>query len=477
MKEDQLVKYLPKLGDRLYLLHHAKRKAEPANESDESASKKRGKLLNKLRNKLEDLDAATAVSTEIGQSKRQTKFNSNAASETRLIKVGWYMYEKGTYKQVRARRGGGTRDVIAGKLWTKQDILDAGKLKFFPEGKSARHGNVEDFMFDVMNYQEAFLDDSITVAQLYESSGLHLLHFYITTKPHAALHSESQTKKPADATLPSVSLANQEIQGTTASSSAAAIAGNSVIALPGSQSDLNETIPYATEAIHSVLKINIGEVTINKDEMLGRGAFGVVFKGVWLGTPVAVKQITVRKKKGQISHLQHEVKKEVELNGIVRHPYIVQCLAYAVEEPIVYIMSELVVGHNLDDIIFDANCTMSLTDAEKHTVAKQILMALAYLHGLKPPMVHQDVKPANVLIDSRTRVAKLCDFGLGRLRELHQMSASYAMGVVGTPVYMAPEILLMMKKGREPSDMWSLGCTLVEMFAEQMAWLQVHILI
>ena len=100
----------------------------------------------------------------------------------------------------------------------------------------------------------------------------------------------------------------------------------------------------------------------------------------------------------------------------------------------------------------------------------QICQAVAYLHNLKSPIVHRDIKPANVMVARVTHTTKLCDMGLGKLKSAQSLSHTQSTSVPGTPAYMAPECLVGKKKATIQSDVWSLGCTLVELFMEKDCW-------
>ena len=108
-----------------------------------------------------------------------------------------------------------------------------------------------------------------------------------------------------------------------------------------------------------------------------------------------------------------------------------------------------------------------------HGLVVDILKGVAYLHEVG--VVHGDIKPANILVSSNLNVAKLCDFGLGRLRQHASMSlVSQQIGAEsvfeGTPSYMAPECLLGKKRPIQCSDIWSLGITLLEFLTLDDAW-------
>lgn len=169
-----------------------------------------------------------------------------------------------------------------------------------------------------------------------------------------------------------------------------------------------------------------------------------------------------------LKNLSVEIRKEVELNAVLRHPNIVTLMAFTIDKNVVCLVTEFVDGSNLDDVLFDPDCSIQLSKSNKLTVARDVSSALCFMHRMN--IVHQDIKPANILVNRMTHNAKLCDFGLGHLRQARATSHSFAMGIVGTPAYMAPECLIYMKKGTAESDVWSVGCSFVELFTEQVIW-------
>ena len=87
------------------------------------------------------------------------------------------------------------------------------------------------------------------------------------------------------------------------------------------------------------------------------------------------------------------------------------------------------------------------------------------------------MKPGNILVTPSLGNAKICDFGLGRLRQHASLSvASLTLGenvIEGTPSYMAPECLIHKARPSSSSDIWSLGVTLLEFLTFKEAWEQV----
>ena len=90
-----------------------------------------------------------------------------------------------------------------------------------------------------------------------------------------------------------------------------------------------------------------------------------------------------------------------------------------------------------------------------------VAAGLAYLHGCEPPIIHQDVKPANVLMHENGNYA-LTDFGISSKSGGNTVSA-YEEEVSGTMAYMAPERFTDSSTHRKESDIWAFGATLYEL--------------
>ncbi|XP_010519961.1 PREDICTED: phosphoenolpyruvate carboxylase kinase 2 [Tarenaya hassleriana] len=101
-----------------------------------------------------------------------------------------------------------------------------------------------------------------------------------------------------------------------------------------------------------------------------------------------------------------------------------------------------------------------LSEAETASYARQILSAVAHCH--RYGVVHRDVKPDNVLLDLRDGIVKLCDFGSAVW--LSGEDTETAEGVVGTPYYVAPEVVIG-RRYSEKVDVWSVGVVMYTMLA------------
>ncbi|MEQ2303926.1 Mitogen-activated protein kinase kinase kinase 3 [Ameca splendens] len=108
----------------------------------------------------------------------------------------------------------------------------------------------------------------------------------------------------------------------------------------------------------------------------------------------------------------------------------------------------------------------ALTENVTRKYTRQILEGMSYLHSNM--IVHRDIKGANILRDSAGNV-KLGDFGASKRLQTICMSGTGIRSVTGTPYWMSPEVISGEGYGRK-ADVWSLGCTVVEMLREKPPW-------
>uniref|UniRef100_A0A3P9H769 Serine/threonine-protein kinase n=1 Tax=Oryzias latipes TaxID=8090 RepID=A0A3P9H769_ORYLA len=195
---------------------------------------------------------------------------------------------------------------------------------------------------------------------------------------------------------------------------------------------------------------DIGTVyQIFADEVLGSGQFGVVYGGKHrkTGRDVAVKVIDkLRFPTKQESQLRNEV----AILQSLRHLGIVnlECMFETPEK--VFVVMEKLHGDMLEMILSSEKGR--LPERLTKFLITQILLALRHLHFKN--IVHCDLKPENVLLASADPFpqVKLCDFGFARIIG----EKSFRRSVVGTPAYLAPEVLLNQGYNRS-LDMWSVG--------------------
>ena len=152
--------------------------------------------------------------------------------------------------------------------------------------------------------------------------------------------------------------------------------------------------------------------------------------------------------------------KEARNVARLKHPNIVQVYDFEYDDAneSYYMVMELVEGPTLKERLFElAQSNERLPLEEALRIVRDAGSALAYAH--QQGMIHRDVKPANLMIDSDGRVV-LTDFGIAKIVTGVQFTASG--GMVGTPAYMAPEQGLG-EAGDERSDIYSLGVILYQL--------------
>eukprot|EP00668_Euglena_longa_P022755 GGOE01028338.1.p1 GENE.GGOE01028338.1~~GGOE01028338.1.p1 ORF type:complete len:809 (-),score=192.06 GGOE01028338.1:287-2713(-) len=212
--------------------------------------------------------------------------------------------------------------------------------------------------------------------------------------------------------------------------------------------------PYLSSFIEGDAEL---EYTICSGRELGRGAFGRVYKAVHPtgGWFMAVKEVEAKYLEGS-----EDLLSALELMGTM-HNNIVRCLGMRRMGDFYHIVLEYCCGGSLRSLVDDLR---GLSPSLMRKYSMEVLLGIRYIHS--HGLIHRDIKAGNVLLrDDGT--AKIADFGTClKIREGEPSPREVSLK--GTVLWMAPETF----RGRysTASDMWSFGCTLIEMATSKDPW-------
>lgn len=183
---------------------------------------------------------------------------------------------------------------------------------------------------------------------------------------------------------------------------------------------------------------------------LGEGSFGAVYRArdEQLERLVAIK---VLRAEAESEEVRGRFAREARLAAAVKHPHVVRLLDYGrTDDDAPFLVFEFVEGSTLEDQLARP------VDPEQWTRwVRDVASGLAALH--EAGVVHRDVKPANVLVHADGR-AMLTDLGLARVEGATFDGLTATGMLVGTPLYMAPELFQAGGEAGPASDLFALGC-------------------
>ncbi|CAM9212307.1 unnamed protein product [Laminaria digitata] len=235
--------------------------------------------------------------------------------------------------------------------------------------------------------------------------------------------------------------------------------------------DLTSSEAFAASLELPFQKLELGE-------LIGGGGFGQVYRGVWRGTPVAIKVLVPVAQRELDDELAADFSAEVLMLAALRHPNVCLFMGACMVPPNRAIVTELLTrgslwealrtdtlpsestsdlfpggqkgghgGHRSNPFVTPPDCWPWSVIIK---VAEGVACGMNYLHRHEPfPILHRDLKSANMLLDECFNV-KICDFGLARLKAF----TNSMTGNCGTVQWMAPEVLAS-EKYAETADVYS----------------------
>lgn len=226
---------------------------------------------------------------------------------------------------------------------------------------------------------------------------------------------------------------------------------------PGADDDLTEPRAFVPERASSPGLPGPGDWiadTYRIESELGGGSMGVVFSALdkALERKVAIKLIRAG---ARFEDFKKRFLLEARAMALISHPNVLTIYAFGEHESNPFIVMELVHGETLETWL-EAEGGKAELDAVLR-ILDQVCLGVSAIHAAG--RVHRDLKPSNVLLDHQLR-ARVSDFGLA----VRSLDGALAREVVGTPGYIAPEILFGKSGGATAqSDLYSLACIAYEM--------------
>lgn len=196
---------------------------------------------------------------------------------------------------------------------------------------------------------------------------------------------------------------------------------------------------------------------------IGLGSYGCVYKALdkQTGHIFAVKKGAFEDADPDDRKHLERLQDEINICKGLRHPHIVSYLGHEYSQGNLYILLEYVAGGSIAAVLNEFG------PLEYHllkTGTKGVLEGLDYLHTRSPPVVHRDIKGANLLVDQNFCV-KLADFGCSK-RDAQTRSFT----TIGSIPWMAPEVMVQKDGHGRKADIWSVGCTIIEMATADKPW-------
>eukprot|EP01018_Ginkgo_biloba_P006243 Gb_30708 [translate_table: standard] len=180
----------------------------------------------------------------------------------------------------------------------------------------------------------------------------------------------------------------------------------------------NRTTPYDLTSIRiqrfTFSELKVATSSFNPTQKLGKGGFGVVYKGILPND----KEVVVKKLDFSSLQGEREFQNELSIIGRLRSPFMLSLLGYCADgNKRRLLMYEHMQNRSLQEALFEnSDFPCKLVWEKRFNIILDVAQALASLHlECDPPIIHGDVKPNNVLLDSNFN-ACIVDFGLARIK-------------------------------------------------------------
>eukprot|EP01046_Picozoa_sp_COSAG06_P000550 COSAG06_NODE_16_length_34949_cov_31.500832_6_plen_1279_part_00 len=225
-----------------------------------------------------------------------------------------------------------------------------------------------------------------------------------------------------------------------------------------------------------------------RNQEVGNGAFGIVYKATWGSREVAVKEIILPREphnptaaarrllQDNVRKIKADFVKEVEISGKhSHHPNLVRLLGWA-DDPNLCLVQEFLHGQSLHSQLYVEGWQPTPGDVLK--VALDVANGMTHLHDeFDTPIIHRDLKSANLMLTTPpadpSYTVKITDFGLTRESHIESTMTASTVGhggAAGTVLWMAPELVLGDDSYDEKVDVFSYAMCLIELVNQEKPW-------
>ncbi|MCL2822803.1 MAG: serine/threonine protein kinase, partial [Polyangiaceae bacterium] len=231
---------------------------------------------------------------------------------------------------------------------------------------------------------------------------------------------------------------------------------------PPPQAPVQPQHPTASSGI-----LPIGHVINNMyriDGILGEGGMGIVYRATEIASqqPVVVKAI--RPEFTDREDFRARILDEGRVVAKIDHQNVVQMRAVFAHESNIFLVLQFVDGESLDKTLaryVEHRKFMPLENVM--AIFDQILQGVGAAH--EEGVIHRDIKPGNILLQSKNAKAKVTDFGIAKAQYDQRAATKMTMGIIGSPHYISPEQINAVADIDARTDIYSLGIMLFEMLA------------